>query len=120
MGPVFRIWEELDKAHESHTSTMEIEDVFMLLEDYSYDCPSELGVPLRAENTFPRQDSQEYKESEKHTLRDNEAKLQDDTVLFRNDFYANLYRKPKDIKRAREISREIARPVTKKPRLTVD
>uniref|UniRef100_A0A8W8IH33 Uncharacterized protein n=1 Tax=Magallana gigas TaxID=29159 RepID=A0A8W8IH33_MAGGI len=45
---------------------------------------------------------------------------QDDTVLFGNDFYAILYRKSKDRKRAREMSRDIARPVTKKPRLTVD
>lgn len=59
MGPVSRIWEELDKAHEGHTSTMDIEDVVKLL-----DWPGERGVSLRAENKFPRQDSQEYKESE--------------------------------------------------------
>lgn len=33
MGPVSRIWEELDKAHEGHTSTMDIEDVVKLLEN---------------------------------------------------------------------------------------
>lgn len=31
MGPLFRTWEELDKAHAGHTSTTEIKDVFRLL-----------------------------------------------------------------------------------------
>ena len=52
-------------------------------------------------------------------LRENEAKLQEGTFLFGNDFYTTLYRKSKDRKRAREMSRDIARPVIKKPRQCV-
>lgn len=59
MGPVSSIWEELDKAHEGHTSAMKIEDVVKLLEKTtrSHDWPGERSVPLLVENTFPRQDS---------------------------------------------------------------
>lgn len=45
----------------------------------------------------------------KSMICDNEAKLQDDTVLFGSYFYATLYRKSKDRKRAREMSKDIAR-----------
>lgn len=46
----------------------------------------------------------------KSMLHDNEAKFQDDTALFGNDFYATMYPKLK----------EIVRHVTKKPKLTID
>lgn len=50
--------------------------------------------------------------------RDNEAKLQDDTVLFENDL---CYPVP-DVhrKRARKMSKDIARPITKRSRPIVD
>lgn len=118
MGPVSRIWEELDKAHEGHTSTMDIEDVVKLLEktilmigQVNVACLYERRINFLAKILKSTKKA-------KSMLRDNEAKLQDDTVLFGNDFYATLYRKSKDRKRAREMSRDIARPVTKKPRLT--
>lgn len=118
MGPVSRIWEELDKAHEGHTSTMDIEDVVKLLEktilmigQVNVACLYERRINFLAKILKSTMKA-------KSMLRDNEAKLQDDTVLFGNDFYATLYRKSKDRKRAREMSRDIARPVTKKPRLT--
>nr|XP_034313074.1 uncharacterized protein LOC117684547 [Crassostrea gigas] len=61
MGPVSRIWE--DKAHKGHTSTMDIEDVVKLLEK------TILMIGQVNVDIFPRQDSQEYKESEKHVTR---------------------------------------------------
>uniref|UniRef100_A0A8W8JUE2 Uncharacterized protein n=1 Tax=Magallana gigas TaxID=29159 RepID=A0A8W8JUE2_MAGGI len=118
MGPISRIWEELDKAHEGHTSTMDIEDVVKLLEKTIL-MIGQVNVASLYERriNFLAKILKSTKKA-KSMLRDNEAKLQDDTVLFGNDFYATLYRKSKDRKRAREMSRDIARPVTKKPRLT--
>ena len=53
-------------------------------------------------------------------LRGNEATLHDDSILYGNYLYTPLYRKSNDRKRAREISRDIARPVIKKRRQSVD
>lgn len=92
MGPVSRIWEELDKAHEGHTSTMDIEDVVKLLEK-TIIMIGQVNVACLYERriNFLAKILKSTKKA-KSMLRDNEAKLQDDTILFGNDFYATLYR----------------------------
>ena len=120
MGPLSKIWDEIDKAHEGSTSSMEIEEVVNLLEKTIL-MIGQVNVACLYERrlNFLAKILKSTKKA-KSMLRENEAKLQDDTVLFGNDFYTTLYRKSKDRKRAREMSRDIARPVIKKPRQSVD
>ncbi|XP_078330091.1 uncharacterized protein LOC144624336 [Crassostrea virginica] len=120
MGPLSKIWDEIDKAHEGSTSSMEIEEVVNLLEKTIL-MIGQVNVACLYERrlNFLAKILKSTKKA-KSMLRENEAKLQDDTVLFANDFYTTLYRKSKDRKRAREMSRDIARPVIKKPRQSVD
>ncbi|XP_062584288.1 uncharacterized protein LOC134246041 [Saccostrea cucullata] len=120
MGPLSRIWDEMDKAHEGTTSSMEIEEVVNLLEKTIL-MIGQVNVACLYERrlNFLAKILKSTKKA-KSMLRENETKFQDESVLFGNDFYTTLYRKSKDRKRAREMSRDIARPVNKKPRQSVD
>ncbi|XP_061187959.1 uncharacterized protein LOC133195987 [Saccostrea echinata] len=120
MGPLSMIWDEMDKAHEGSKSSMEIEEVVNLLEKTIL-MIGQVNVACLYERrlNFLAKILKSTKKA-KSMLRENETKLQDDSVLFGNDFYTTLYRKSKDRKRAREMSRDIARPVNKKPRQSVD
>ncbi|XP_062578759.1 uncharacterized protein LOC134240705 [Saccostrea cucullata] len=120
MGPLSRIWDEMDKANEGTTSSMEIEEVVNLLEKTIL-MIGQVNVACLYERrlNFLAKILKSTKKA-KSMLRENETKFQDESVLFGNDFYTTLYRKSKDRKRAREMSRDIARPVNKKPRQSVD
>ena len=107
MGPLSRIWEELDEAHRGNTSKMEIGEVVELLEKTLL-MVGQVNVACLFERrlNFLVKIVKSTKKA-KVMLRDSENQLQDEKTLFGNDFYSVLDRKAKNRKRAREMSREM-------------
>ncbi|XP_061170663.1 uncharacterized protein LOC133180102 [Saccostrea echinata] len=119
MGPLSRILDEMDKADEGSKSSLEIEVVNFLVKTKLMIGQVNVACLYERRLNFLAKILESTKKA-KSMLLENETKLQDDYVLFGNDFYTTLYRKSKDRKSAREMSRDIARPVNKKQRQSVD
>lgn len=116
MGPFPRTWEEVNEAHGDHTSTLEIEDVVKLLEkailmighvDVAY--LYERSINFLAKILKCTKEGKAWCATWRQNFR---------TTLYSFGLFL-WYQNLKDRKRARKMPRDIARHVTKKPRLIV-